>query len=121
MPALPSASTNPLEKVIFFYFPSQNNKKLDFRFASSVFEKENSSGTNGHKFSLNEIITMFYGCLEKTYSQTDSGFRISISQDNSKSSIVVAFDDPAFEETEENAGRLVGVIEFVKTMILAMA
>lgn len=109
-------AANTQEKVIFLYLSPLKEKKLDFRFNPTVFAAKN--------YEISKVITMFHGCLEKSYSSNPSnenGFRISISKDNTDKSIVVSFDNKEFEETEENARKLVEIVEFVKTMILALA
>mgnify|MGYP001610228737 FL=1 len=106
------------EKAVFVYLPSKDEngtirKEFEFRFNSTTFKRQPlfQNGTD-----LKEITSLFLNKIEKKFKTSE--FPIELHQ-KSKDAITVTFSRVA--ETEENAQRLVDVIEFVKTMVLALA
>jgi hypothetical protein len=108
------------EKGAFVYLPYKDDtgnlrEEFEFRFNERTFERQNHYKTNAGEVDLKTIIEQFT-------SRIDSNFRslnIDVKPNPSNKTIIVSFKN--MEHSEENAKKLIDIVEFVKTMVLALA
>ena len=107
------------EKAAFVYLPyldAQGNKKdeFEFRFNEKTFLRQDNFKVNGEA-DLDEILPKFASRINDNF----KSLNIHAKPNPSNKTITVFFDD--MERSEENARKLVEMVEFVKTMVLALA
>lgn len=110
---LASEAAKNTEKATFVRLPEEDKKELDFRFNDRTFERQTAYRKDG-KVDLGAILEQFSARINKTFG--DAAINAKKSKDNN---VIVSFQ--GIEETEENAHKLVQIVEFVKTMVLALA
>lgn len=107
------------EKAAFVYLPyldAEGNQKdeFEFRFNEKTFERQVNFKDNG-VVDLNEILAKFASRINDNFKD----LQIHAKPNPSNKTITVFFEE--MERTEENARKLVEMVEFVKTMVLALA
>lgn len=108
------------EKATFVRLPpkcgegEESERKFEFRFNQRTFERQQAYRKD-ENVDLNAILEQF----SKRINDKFSHLSIYASPDKPKQAIIVNFAD--LDETKENARNLVAIVEFVKTMILALA
>ena len=108
------------DKGAFVYLPyyDEHNtlrNEFEFRFNPRTFERQNIFKTKGGEVDLKAIILEFRKRIEDSF--PDMG--ISVKANPSQSTITVSFED--IVQNDKNARLLVDVVEFVKTMVLALS
>jgi len=101
--------------VILPYFDENGNwkKEFDFRFNKRTFSRQNIYKTEDDDINLKAILEQF---SMRIY---DKFHDLGISAKAYSETITVSFE--RMEQNEENARKLVEMVEFVKTMVLALA
>lgn len=102
------------EKATFVRLPSGENQYFEFRFNERTFERQQVY-RKGDYVDLGSILEQFRIRIEEAF--RDLG--VDVSLDKQAKAIKVSFQ--RMEHTADNARRLVDVVEFVKTMVLALA
>ena len=108
------------EKGAFVYLPYQDEagkikNEFEFRFNERTFERQSHYRTDSGEVNLKAI-------LEQFAVRIDDNFRnigISVKANPSNKTITVSFEN--MEQSEENAKKLIDLVEFVKTLTLALA
>lgn len=108
------------EKGAFVYLPYyDDNRKLrnefEFRFNDRTFERQNIYRTETGKVNLKSILEQFAMRIDDNFND----LKISVKANPSNKTITVSFEN--MEQTEENARKLIDLVEFVKTLTLALA
>ena len=107
------------EKAAFVYLPYLDNDgkqkdEFEFRFNEKTFARQEKYKVNSEivlENILNELIRAINGKFNY--------FQIRAKANPSGKTITVSFED--MDRTEDNARKLVDMVEFVKTMVLAIA
>ena len=107
------------EKAAFVYLPyldAEGNQRdeFEFRFNEKTFKRQDNFNVNG-EVDLNEILATFASRINDSFMY----LKIHAKPNPSNKTITVYFEE--MERTEENARKLVDMVEFVKTMVLALA
>ncbi len=108
------------EKGAFVYLPYKDDtgkikNEFEFRFNERTFERQNIYKYENGEVNLKAI-------LEQISLRINDNFKylqIHSKANPSNKTITVSFDE--MEQNEENAKKLVDMVEFVKTMVLALA
>jgi hypothetical protein len=106
------------EKGAFVYLPyfDENDnwkKEFDFRFNKRTFSRQNIYKTEDGEVNLKAILEQFSMRIN------DNFHDLKINSKAFSETITVSFE--SMEQNEENARKLVDMVEFVKTMVLALA
>jgi len=107
------------EKAAFVYLPYEDEngnlkEEFEFRFNEKTFERQNKYLEDG-KVKLSEILDDFTGAINGKYNY----LKIRAKANPSSKTITVFFND--MEKNEDNARKLIGMVEYLKTMVLATA
>lgn len=102
------------EKATFVRLPSGDNQHFEFRFNERTFERQQVY-RKGESVDLSAILEQFRMRIEEAFRDLS----VDVSLDKQAKAIKVSFQ--RMEQTADNARRLVYVVEFVKTMVLALA
>ena len=113
-------ATQKKEKGAFVYLPYKDEvgklrNEFEFRFNERTFERQNIYKTETGEVNLKAI-------LEQFAMRIDDNFKIlgvSSKVFPSNKTITVSFE--TMEQTEENAKKMIDLVEFVKTLTLALA
>jgi len=108
------------EKGAFVHLPYKDEagklrNEFEFRFNERTFERQNNYRTNSGEVNLKAI-------LEQFAMRIDDNFKIlgiSSKVNPSNKTITVSFE--TMEQTEDNAKKMIDLVEFVKTLTLALA
>jgi hypothetical protein len=108
------------EKGAFVYLPYPDENGLlrndfDFRFNERTFERQKIYRDDNNAVDLGTIIKQFASRIDDSFKSLGIETRANPSQ----KTITVSFAD--MDRTEDNARRLVDIVEFVKTMVIALA
>lgn len=112
---LASEAAKNTEKATFVRLPEEDKKELDFRFNEKTFERQETYKKDNKDVDLGAILEQFSARINKTFGDA----AIKARTDKDSKAVIVSFQ--GIEETEENAHKLVAIVEFVKTMVLALA
>lgn len=107
-------ATHNKEKATFVRLPSGDNQHFEFRFNERTFERQQIY-RKGDSVDLGAIMEQFRTRIEEAF--CDLGVEITL--DKQAKAIKVTFQ--RMEKNATNARQLVDVVEFVKTMVLALA
>lgn len=102
------------EKATFVRLPSEGRNQFEFRFNERTFERQETFRKD-EKADLGAIIDQF----SKRINDMFGDMVISAKADKANKSIVVSFD--GIDPTQANARKLIDIVEFVKTMVMALA
>jgi len=107
------------EKAAFVYLPYEDEngnlrEEFEFRFNEKTFQRQNIYLEDG-TVKLTEILNEFTRAINSKYKYLN----IKAKANSSKKTITVLFDK--MEKSEENAKKLIGMVEYLKTMVLATA
>jgi hypothetical protein len=113
-------ATPKKEKGAFVYLPYKDEEgmlrnEFEFRFNERTFDRQNIYRTESGEVDLKAII-------ERITSRIDDNFmhlQIDAKANPSYKTITVSFEKMG--RTEENARKLIDLVEFVKTLVLALA
>jgi hypothetical protein len=113
-------ATQNKEKGAFVYLPFKDDKEklrneFEFRFNERTFERQNIYKTDAGEVNLKAILERFASRIDDNFK--DIGITEKVNPSNK--TITVSFEN--MEQTEENAKKLIDLVEFVKTMTLALA
>lgn len=108
------------EKGAFVYLPYKDEystikNEFEFRFNERTFERQNIYKTEAGEVNLKSILEQFAIRIDDNF----KNIGISVKAYPSNKTIKVSFED--MEKSEENAKKLIDMVEFVKTMVLALA
>jgi hypothetical protein len=108
------------EKGAFVYLPYKDEtgklkNEFEFRFNERTFERQEIYKTNTGEVNLKAILEQFAIRIDDNF----KSIGISVKANPSNKTITVSFEE--IEQTEENAKKLVDLVEFVKTLTLALA
>ncbi len=112
---------NPkMEKGAFVYLPYEDESgklksKFDFRFNPRTFERQNHYKTENGEVDLKSILEQFAMRINDNFKT----YQIEATANPSNKTIIVSFEQ--MEQTKENARKLIELVEFVKTLVLALA
>ena len=107
-------ASHNIEKATFVRLPSVGVDEIEFRFNERTFARQQIF-RKGEDVDLGAIIEQLSNRIRETF----SSYPISLRSDRAKKTIFVSFAD--VDRTPANARMLVDVIEYVKTMTLALA
>ena len=104
----------------FVYLPFKDDKgniknEFNFRFNERTFERQKHFLNSDGKADLAEIVKRFSGRIDDNF----KSLNIESTPHPSQGTISVSFEK--MEKSEDNARKLVDIVEFVKTMVLALA
>lgn len=107
------------EKAAFVYLPYPDDEgkqkdEFEFRFNEKTFARQEKYMVNG-QVVLDDILIDFTRAINRKFNH----LQIRAKANSSSKTITVSYDE--IERTEENARKLVDMVEFVKTMVLALA
>jgi hypothetical protein len=105
------------EKAAFVYLPypaDEGKHEFEFRFNEKTFTRQDRYKENG-EVVLEDILNDFTRAINGKFNYLN----IRAKTNPSSKTITVNFDE--MERTESNAKKLVDMVEFVKTMVLAIA
>jgi len=102
------------EKATFVRLPSEGQNQFEFRFNERTFERQEVYKKD-EKVDLGAIVDQF----AKRINDKFGDLAISVKADKSNKAIIVSFD--GIEPTKDNARKLIDIVEFVKTMVMALA
>lgn len=113
-------ATKNIEKGAFVYLPyyDENNtlrNEFEFRFNQRTFDRQKIFRTSDGGVDLKTIIEEFRKRIEDSF--PDQG--ISVKANPSQSTLTVSFK--GMEQNDKNARALVDIVEFVKTLVLALS
>jgi len=108
------------EKGAFVYLPyidetGKLKNEFEFRFNESTFNRQTIYRTPDGNVNLKAILEQFASRIDDSFKHIG----ISSKANPSNKTITVSFDE--MEQTEPNAKNLISVVEFVKTLTLALA
>lgn len=108
------------EKGAFVYLPYKDEagklrNEFEFRFNERTFERQNNYKTDTGEVNLKAILEQFAMRIDDNF----KSLGISSKVNPSNKTITVSFE--TMEQTEENAKKLIDLVEFVKTLTLALA
>ena len=105
------------EKAEFVRLPAEGEKKFEFRFSFNerTFERQKTYVKENGAVDLNAILEQFSKRIDDKFKH----LFIKAEADKPHSAIIVYYEN--MNRTKENARKLIDVIEFVKTMVLALA
>jgi hypothetical protein len=108
------------EKGAFVYLPYKDESgklrnEFEFRFNERTFERQTIYKTHTGEVDLKAILEQFAMRIDDNF----KGIGISSKANPSNKTISVSFD--AMVQNEENAKKLIDLVEFVKTLSLALA
>lgn len=108
------------EKGAFVYLPYKDESgklrnEFEFRFNERTFERQTIYKTHTGEVDLKAILEQFTMRIDDNF----KGIGISSKANPSNKTISVSFD--AMVQNEENAKKLIDLVEFVKTLSLALA
>lgn len=108
------------EKGAFVYLPYKDEagklrNEFEFRFNERTFERQNNYKTDTGEINLKAILEQFALRIDDNF----KSLGISSKVNSSNKTITVSFE--TMEQTEENAKKLIDLVEFVKTLTLALA
>lgn len=108
------------EKGAFVYLPyldeeGKMRNEFEFRFNERTFERQNIYKKENEEVDLKEILEQFAIRIEDNFKH----LKIHTKANPSSKTITVSFEE--IERTEENAKKLIDVVEFVKTLVLSLA
>lgn len=118
---------NHHEKAVFVYLPKEESeKKFEFRFNETTFERQETyikkndavvaiPAKAKSNVDLNAILEQF----SKRINDKFNHLFIDAKVEKQEKAIIVTYEK--LDETKENARKLIDLIEFVKTMVLALA
>lgn len=111
-------ATQKKEKGAFVYLPYKDDegkwrKEFDFRFNKRTFSRQNIYRSEDGDPNLKAILDEFAKGINENF------YQLGINADSSTETIKVSYKE--MEQTEENARKLIDMVEFVKTMVLALA
>jgi len=117
---LASDAAQNKEKGAFVYLPYKDetgNQKneFEFRFNERTFERQKIYKNETGEVKLKEILEDF----SKRIYETFNSLGITSKVNPSNKTITVSFEN--MEQTKENARKLIDIVEFVKTLTLALA
>ncbi len=106
------------EKGAFVYLPYQDDEgkwknEFEFRFNKRTFERQNIYKKDNQEVDLKTILELFAKSINENFHQ------VGINAKAYSDTITVSFE--IMEQSEENAKKLVDMVQFVKTMVLAIA
>jgi hypothetical protein len=106
------------EKGAFVYLPYRDEngnweKEFDFRFNKKTFSRQNLYRTTDGEVNLKAILEQFATRIMDNFKD------IGISASANQETIKVSYE--GMEQSEGNAKQLIDMVEFVKTMVLALA
>ena len=102
------------EKATFVRLPSEGKNQFEFRFNERTFERQQAYRKDD-KVDLGAIIDQF----SKRIYDTFGDMVINAKSDKANKAIIVSFE--GIEPTQDNARKLIDIVEFVKTMVMALA
>ncbi len=102
------------EKATFVRLPSEGKNQFEFRFNERTFERQ-LAYRKDDKVDLGAIIDQFAKRINDTFADAV----ISAKPDKANKAVVVSFEGIA--STKDNAKKLIDIVEFVKTMVMALA
>ncbi|PKL85767.1 MAG: hypothetical protein CVV22_06315 [Ignavibacteriae bacterium HGW-Ignavibacteriae-1] len=113
-------ATQNKEKGAFVYLPYKDETgnmkhEFEFRFNERTFERQNIYKTDNGEVNLRAIIEQFANRIDDNF----KSIGVSVKANPSNKTIAVSFED--MEQSEENAKKLIDLVEFVKTLTLALA
>jgi hypothetical protein len=103
------------EKATFVRLPQENKNEFEFRINERTFERQKTYRKENDAVDINAIIDQF----SKRINDKFSHLLIEAKADRANKAIIVSFDN--IDKTKENARKLIDIIEFAKTMVLALA
>lgn len=108
------------EKGAFVYLPyvdetGKLRNEFEFRFNERTFDRQTIYRTTDHGVDLKAILEQFAGRIDDSFKHIG----ISSKANPGNKTITVSFDE--MEQNEANAKNLISVVEFVKTLTLALA
>ena len=108
------------EKGAFVYLPYMDDNgitknEFEFRFNERTFDRQEIYRTSENKVDLPSIISQISSRIEDNFRYLE----ISSKPNPSNKTITVSFEK--MEQTEANARKLINLVEFVKTLVLALA
>ncbi len=108
------------EKGAFVYLPFKDEtgkirNEFEFRFNERTFDRQNIYRTDIGEVNLKAILEQFAIRIDDNF----KNLGISVKVNPSNKTVTVSFEN--MERSEENAKRLIDLVEFVKTLILALA
>lgn len=108
------------EKGAFVYLPYKDEtgkirNEFEFRFNERTFERQNIYRTDNGEVNLKAILEQFAIRIDDNF----KSIGVSVKANPSNKTITVSLED--MEKSEENAKKLVDLVEFVKTLTLALA
>jgi len=108
------------EKGAFVYLPYKDEtgkirNEFEFRFNERTFERQNNYKTDTGEVNLKAILEQFAMRIDDNF----KSLGISSKVNPSNKTITVSFE--VMEQTKENAKKLIDLVEFVKTLTLALA
>lgn len=108
------------EKGAFVYLPYKDEagklrNEFEFRFNERTFERQNNYKTDTGEVNLKAILEQFAMRIDDNF----KSLGISSKVNPSNKTITVSFE--TMEQTEENAKKMIDLVEFVKTLTLALA
>jgi len=107
-------ATQNKEKATFVRLPQDKNE-FEFRFNERTFERQKTYIKENDAVDLNAILDRFSKRINDKFSHC----LIEARADKPNKAIIVSFEN--VNRTKENARKLIDLVEFVKTMILALA
>ncbi|MFA7382970.1 MAG: hypothetical protein WC001_05930 [Desulfurivibrionaceae bacterium] len=102
------------EKATFVRLPIEGKSQFEFRFNERTFDKQEAYRKDD-RADLGAIIDQF----SKRINDKFGDIAIKAKADKSNKAIIVSFDN--IEPTKANARKLIDIVEFVKTMVMALA
>lgn len=108
------------EKGAFVYLPYTDESgkirnEFEFRFNERTFERQKIYNLENGDVNLKAIMEQIALRIDDNFKELGIHSKVNPSQ----KTITVSFEE--MERSEENAGKLVEMVEFVKTMVLALA
>ena len=116
---LVKSAASRTEKAAFVYLPYQDQEgkqknEFEFRFNEKTFERQDKYKIDGEVI-LKDILDAFTRAINMKF----NNILIEAKSNPSNKTITVSYEE--MERTEDNARKLVDMVEFVKTMVLAIA
>lgn len=102
------------EKATFVRLPEEK-EEFEFRLNERTFERQKTYRKENEVVDLNAILDQF----SKRINDKFSYLSVAARADRPNKAIIVSFKD--VNKTKENARKLIDIVEFVKTMVLALA
>lgn len=108
------------EKGAFVYLPYEDDdgkmkNEFEFRFNERTFDRQTIYKTADGRVQLGDILKQIASRIDDNY----SSLGIQTKANPSNKTVIVSYYN--MRQTEDNAAKLIGLVEYVKTLVLALA